>query len=213
MNTFLEVVRKNIPSPLRMYDQWVCWEHETNQQGENIKNYKHAIRESSASLKSPVTWVDFKTCMKFHYNFDGAGFVTTHNDPFIFWIFDDCRDPSNGEINPDIMNLVNQLNSYTELSPTGTGLKTIVVGKVIKYGRRNDYQHIECYDSKQFIPLTGNHLEETPKRIKERFSITDTLHRNIFFNQIERECENSLERKYYLPHGPRPDLFKSNSLI
>jgi len=214
MKSFLKVLPKNIPTPLKKFDHWVGWNFELQGYGKGpTKVPKNILGNYTASTKKPSTWVDYKTCINHRNYFDGIGFVVTKNDPFIFWDIDKCRNPSTGEISKEAMELITQLNSYTEVSPSGKGLRLIVIGKIIKHGRRNNSRHIECYDSKQYLSLTGHHLPGTPKVIKERFEITDKLHRNIFYTQIERECKNAAERAYFLPQDPRiPDLFGKNSI-
>jgi len=214
MEARLKVLFKNIPDQLKKYNQWVGWDYESKEDGKGYtKVPKNILGNYIASSKEPRTWVDYPTCFKHHKNFDGIGFVVSENDPFVFWDFDKCIDPS-GEITSEVMEIVTQLNSYTEVSPSGKGLRVIVIGEIIKYGRRNNLRHIECYDSKHYLTLTGHHLPGTPKVIKKRFDITDKLHREIFKKQIEGACRNKAERRCFFSQDPRiPNLFGEKSVI
>ena len=54
----------------------------------------------------------------------GVGFVFTADDPFVGIDLDDCIE--NGELHPDAVEIVRQLDSYTELSPSGSGIHVII---------------------------------------------------------------------------------------
>lgn len=51
-----------------------------------------------------------------------VGFVFTRDDPFVGIDLDHCRDPETGKIKPWALEIVAKLNSYSEVSPSGTGL-------------------------------------------------------------------------------------------
>jgi putative DNA primase/helicase len=61
------------------------------------------------------------TCMA-----DGIGLVLTEDDPYAAGDLDHCRDPQSGEIQPWAQAIVNRLQSYTEISPSGTGLRILL---------------------------------------------------------------------------------------
>jgi primase-polymerase (primpol)-like protein len=70
------------------------------------------------------------------------------------------------------------LDSYTEVSPTGTGLKVFVRGVLPRGGNRDD--DIEMYDHDRYFTVTGHHLAGTPVTVEERHEEVAVLHRRIF---------------------------------
>jgi hypothetical protein len=56
-----------------------------------------------------------------------------------------------------------RLNSYAELSPSGTGLHIFVGGAVSKASKING---CECYSSARFFTVTGKHVELTPLAVR-----------------------------------------------
>ena len=57
--------------------------------------------------------------------------MISENDPYVGIDWDDCRDPETGEIEDLIIsNLLASFDSYTEVSPSGTGLKTLIKGRL-----------------------------------------------------------------------------------
>jgi hypothetical protein len=94
------------------------------------------------------------------------------------WLLDKCRDKESGEIDDWAREAIDQLNSYTELSPSGTGVHIILKAKLPPCGRRKD--RIEMYDWGRFFTMTGRHLPGTPKKIVERQAEVEVLHRRLF---------------------------------
>ena len=73
---------------------------------------------------------------------------------------------SNNKINDFALYIVNQLNSYTEYSPSGNGLH-ILCKNSFNIGSRNDKLGIEIYSHSRFFTITGN-TYGTIKLIEER---------------------------------------------
>lgn len=88
--------------------------------------------------------------------FDGVGFVLTAADPFTVFDFDKCRNSETGEIDPLIASYIARLDSYTEVSPSGTGIRVVVAAKLPPEHRRAG--HIEMYDNARFVSITGHLL-------------------------------------------------------
>src|SRR5262249_59536187 len=89
-----------------------------------------------------------------------------------------CRDAQTGVIAPWAREIVAALDSYTEVSPSGTGLHSFVCGKLPLGGRRHG--RIEMYDRDRYFTVTGDHLEGTPAAIEERTTELAALHARVF---------------------------------
>ena len=61
---------------------------------------------------------------------DGIGFVFTESDPFCGVDLDACVDPKTGQIASWASEIVGALDSYTEFSPSGTGLHVLLRAKL-----------------------------------------------------------------------------------
>lgn len=106
--------------------------------------------------------------------------------PLLMVDLDGCVDDDKN-VAPWALEIVRELNSYTELSPNLHGLHIYVHGtKPGKASRRG----IEIYDSKRFSTLTGYHVEGTPTTIEDR-DITDIYNRMLCgdFEESERKSE------------------------
>lgn len=56
----------------------------------------------------------------------GLGFVFTENDPFVGVDFDDCCNPESGQPTDLAKAIINEPESYAEISPSETGSHVIL---------------------------------------------------------------------------------------
>jgi primase-polymerase (primpol)-like protein len=83
--------------------------------------------------------------------------------PFTGIDFDDCLE--NGKIQPAVEETIEALDSYTEYSPSRSGLHVIVRGRLP--GKNSKRANIELYDKERFFTITLNHLPGSPIDVKE----------------------------------------------
>ena len=199
----------NIPESLKKHKQWVGWKFETTANGYRTKVPKHSIEKYTASIIKPEHWVDFETSLQYIGDFDGIGFVVAKDDPFVIWDLDDCYSLYNGRFSTDANDIKSRLNSYTEVSPSGKGLRIIVKGTIGPFGKRNNPDKIEVYDSKHYLTITGHHVRGTPKVIKKRHKICAELHEKYLKTQIENKIKQSKKnfKKWSAYKSGGPKLF------
>ena len=106
-------------------EQWVCWRSEAR--GRDGKRTKVPYSPASgvrARSDDPDTWGTLAEAEEAANkgDYDGIGFVFTARDPFCGVDLDSCVDPETGEIEPWARNSLDELDSYAEFSPSGTGL-------------------------------------------------------------------------------------------
>jgi primase-polymerase (primpol)-like protein len=151
-----------IPAKLKEYSQWVLWKLEPQTKGKQ-KKIPYTTSGSQAKTNDPTTWTSFDEAFKTYQTnknlYSGLGFVFTETDHFICIDYDDVID-SLGIIDPDISEEMAILNSYSEISQSGTGVHVIVAGDMPGSRKRGNGR--EMYGSGQFIAITGNHLKLTP---------------------------------------------------
>lgn len=135
----LSPIFTNIPDELQKYPQWLNWRFAFH--GDNGKPTKPPYHPSGrlAATNNPETWCDFLPVKAAAKQFDGVGFVLTKDDPFIALDFDNFRCPAfdtldaeiSGGLNmvlPHVAEHVRKLNSYTEISPSGKGIRIFLNG-------------------------------------------------------------------------------------
>lgn len=158
---------ESVPPKLVEREQWVCWRYE--QRG-NKKPPYDPENDERASTQNPETWTDFETAIETYRasDYDGIGFILTEDDPITGFDFDGCRDPETGEIDYKYEVIINCLDSYSEVSPSGTGLHSLIIGEKPKDVGSRSGDGLEVYDSNQYFTFTGDHIDSTPETIEER---------------------------------------------
>jgi len=87
-------------------------------------------------------------------DFDGIGFVFSSGDPYCGIDLDGCSNPETGELAKWAKEIVDDLDGYAEVSPSGRGVHVIMRGK--SPSRRRG--QIEIYSSERFFTMTGRVL-------------------------------------------------------
>ena len=168
-----------IPAALRARPQWVLWHYE--ERGGKATKVPYSARNGRrASSTDKSTWATFEEALASSHdgNWDGVGFVFAPDDPFAGVDLDKCCNPITGEVKTWAREIVDALNSYTEVSPSGTGLKVFLKGNLPPGGRKRG--DLEMYDRDRYFTVTGQHLEGTPLTIEERSQELAALHARIF---------------------------------
>jgi putative DNA primase/helicase len=166
------------PGELRTLDQFVCWREEVRA-GEPTK-VPYSVAGGKASTTNPKTWAPLDAALSHaeEHGMSGVGFVFTEDDPFAGIDIDKCRDAETGEIEPWARKIVAAFDSYTEVSPSGTGLHIFV--KATLPGPNNRKGPLEMYESGRYFTLTGEHLGGTPTEIHERQDVLERLYQHVF---------------------------------
>nr|WP_256301573.1 hypothetical protein [Haloarchaeobius salinus] len=155
-----------IPEALRSRDQWVCWRVK-ERDGKDTKVPVIPGDGGFASATDEETWRSFETAVEYSSTgADGIGFVFTDEDPFVGVDLDDCRDPETGVPSEDAQEIVVTLESFTEVSPSGTGFHVIIEGEIP--GDRSRKGSVEMYETARFFTMTGDRVEATPGTVQER---------------------------------------------
>ena len=163
---------RNLPEaldPLKKMPNWVCWRLEWRVDKKGVGKWTKpplSAEEPTADAKNndPSTWGTYEQALAAFEagKCDGIGFNLSGTDIAAFDI-DKCRDRATGEIAPEAMKIVNRATSYTEMTPSGTGLRVIGYGSGAKVHRKQKIPgssvEVESYRSaERYITITGNPL-------------------------------------------------------
>src|SRR4051812_3244405 len=130
--------------------QWVCWRLEVRN-GQLTKVPYCPLANTKANITDPGTWAHYKEAVAAYKerSYDGIGLVFTESDPFCGVDLDECRDPETGEIQVWAQEIIDELDSYAEVSPSGKGVHVLVKAKLPP--GRNRKGTIEMYDRKRYF--------------------------------------------------------------
>ena len=170
---------KSLLSDLKSRENWVCWRYK-QRDGKKTKIPVDPHTGQFASSSDSDTWSDFETAQEHYENgdTDGLGFVFGDDDLISGVDLDNVRDPETGELEEWAEDIINQIDSYTEVSPSGTGVHILQFGILPQNARtradqkstleRFDSSECEMYDSGRFFTMSFDHLEDTPTELKQR---------------------------------------------
>jgi primase-polymerase (primpol)-like protein len=164
---------------LAQRQQWVAWQSETRS-GRPTKVPFSPRAAGHANVTDPTDWVSYREARGFQREngLPGVGYVFSRDDPYTGVDLDNCREPNTGTLKPWADHIVRQLDSYTEVSPSGTGVKIWVRARIP--GDRHRTGHIEIYDHSRYFTVTGQHLPGTPTTIEDRQTQLDDLYCGLF---------------------------------
>jgi hypothetical protein len=121
-----------------------------------------------------------------------VGFVFTSDDPYFGGDLDKCLDPTTGQLHPWASDILRKFAAtYAEISPSGTGVKFIGLGKLP--GDPDTQRHkktyadgfaVELYDAGRFFALTGHVWGDHPKAVTDRQAALTDLYDALFGEDI-----------------------------
>lgn len=181
----------DIPAALRERDQWVCWRLEARD-GDDKRTkvpYQAARPNRKASSKAEHTWsslaLALQTAADPRHQFDGVGYVFSADDPYAGFDLDNIID-EHGAIADWARPWLLDLNTYVEVSPSGRGVKGIVIGRLP--GAGVNAGSVELYDQGRYFTITGRRLAGHPT---EPQPVNGALDRLYAFAQQEQERRNA----------------------
>lgn len=151
---------------LSQRQQWVCWQSVKRDGRKATKLPLSPNTERPASTTDKGTWGSFSQAGQLFVTGEGIagiGFVLSDSDPYVAIDLDNCVDPKTKEIEPKMLELAHSLESYTEYSPSMTGLHIFTRGIIPERGRRHG--NVEVYASARYLTVTGWHVEGFPQDI------------------------------------------------
>jgi putative DNA primase/helicase len=174
--------------------QWVCWIAKPVLTKDGyVKISKPPVSPKTGRLcdvastdpeklaKAKLSWGTFEEAKKFwethtyitiggkKYPVCGIGFVLTKDLGIPGMDLDNVIDQQ-GNLLQDAQEIINKMNSYTEKSPSGHGIRILPLGNKPGTECKKVYQDwaIEIYEFARFLTVTGDHLPNTLTTIEHR---------------------------------------------
>ena len=170
----IEANLDGIPEELKRLSRWVVWKGAER----DAKPTKVPVNPKTLALASTTdesTWATFEEAVSAAQESGLAGIGFVLGPPYTGIDLDHCRDTETGDIEPWAEEIVDSIGSYTEISPSGTGLHLIVRGTLPAKGQRRRGK-IEMYDSGRYFTITGIRVNQT-ECVEERQEALDGLYR------------------------------------
>jgi len=171
--------KMNIPEELKKIDQWVCWQKRPSADNKTIKKIPiNPATGQPAKANVPDTWTNYETAAAAANAYDGLGFEFLEGGNIFGIDLDHVIE--NGVINPVALEIIDTMDSYTEISPSGNGVHIIAKGTIPSKDRRKDF--IEMYSDGRYFTVTGN-VYNGHNKLNERTAEAAAIHAKYLSRQ------------------------------
>ena len=155
----LPVQPEHIPAELKQLRRWVLWRASPRKDAPGKVNKRPYLPDGRAASKTnPDHWFDFATVWSAYERgrFNGIGICLTADLGLVGIDFDRCID-RDGVLSDAAQDAIKRLDTYTERSPSGTGIRMLAYGKIERNFNNQD-AGIEMYADGAFLTITGHIL-------------------------------------------------------
>lgn len=186
----LKVKPEGVPERLKAERRWLVWRYFWRD-SRWTKLPRNARTGYKGDSTDPETWSTFAEALAayLHGEWDGIGFAL--GDGFAGVDLDDAIDPTTGALKPWAARSVAELDSYTEISPSGTGTKTFLFARLLGDWKKVEHEDgaVEVYDSGRYFTVTGHRLPDTPLTVNDRQAQLDSFYTRVFAAKAKKKEE------------------------
>ena len=158
-------ISENIPTELKDLLIWVGFKFIPQKDQKLRKEPFNAATGGKACSNNPKTWRSFDDVIgrAESMRFDAIGIGLS--EPYVGIDLD--HSAVDGDIQPWAKKIISFIDSYTEFSPSRTGVHILCKGLLPK-GRKFSALNVEMYQKTRFFTVTGNIVPECRSSIEER---------------------------------------------
>jgi len=173
----LSVNFDSIPKRLRAYPHFVVWQYELVD--DELKKPPFDPKTGKrASVRRPDTWGSFAEARAAYATdrYAGVGIVLTTDMGIVGIDIDHCIEGE--QISDQAQHIITVIDSYTEISPSGTGIRIMLEGKLPGAFRRSG--QLELYEDMWYLTITGHRIPNTPMNVQPRHRELYGLYQHVF---------------------------------
>jgi hypothetical protein len=168
----------SIPIELRRLDRWVAWQWECRD-GKWTKPPIDPFDGMPTNATDQRAWMTFDKARELAQRHgDGIGIALgpEHDRTGLVGVdYDNCID-DRGNIDPAVLKIVDALDSYTEYTPSGRGLRTLLWGEKPGGRSRRKGCPIELYDHDRYFTVTGLVMNSRREIFPRQAELNDLYH-------------------------------------
>lgn len=160
-----------IPEQLKELSRWVLWKPLPSGDDPSALTkspFDCRFTDDRASSTRPETWSDFERAASAYAarETNGAGGIMIALGGGLAGVdLDNAIDSETGDLTAVAQQIVNRMQSYTELSVSGTGIRIFVRAPEAP-GKK--FGNVEVYTRGRFLTVTGRQIPGTPSTIEDR---------------------------------------------
>lgn len=178
----LPVQPATIPDSLKAIPRWLVWKYIKKKKPDGTINWTKVpfqVNGAPASTTDSRTWCSYEDALDAWMvgDFDGVGITLGADVQGID--LDDCRDPETGELNELAKEVIERVQGYGEVSPSGTGIK--IFAKTNLDGSRTKKEAgVELYREGRYFTVTGRVLGPNHTDLSDKVQALDWLIERIW---------------------------------
>jgi hypothetical protein len=162
----------SVPDELKRDPHWMCWVYEKGTKVPKLASTTSVQWGSSTNTSRHRSFEEGLEAYKTG-RYEGIARAIMHEEPYVGIDLDDCVDPETGEIAAWAQEIIDGLDSYAEISPTGTGVKMWIRAELEQSHETKDGKAVEIYPNGRFFTVTGTALNGS--EVKDRQLELDAL--------------------------------------
>lgn len=198
----------NVPPELKAMRRWAVWKAVWNDTRKKYDKIPYSPQHYGLSTKRVADWGDFDTAATTlalnPTRYAGLGFVLTDIKGVVGIDLDNCR--HDGQTAPWAREIVQTMGSYTEISPSGNGLRILALGEFHTDWNNHD-TGIEVYSghTPRFLTITGHTKQARPMAQAQPHALQElfTSHRK---SSVPTATVIALEMPELIAELARPDV-------
>lgn len=168
----LDPIDANVPDELKQQDRWLIWEWTRDTEKGKWDKPPLRVDGSSGSSTNSKAWATYQDAMRAcaMRNYDGIGYAMGKDGCGLIGVdIDNCRNPDTGELTAFAQKIVDDMATYTEVSPSGEGVKMWLKGKFdeaqsAQWRSKDKAKDLEVYYKGRYFTVTG-HVHGRPMPI------------------------------------------------
>jgi len=167
--TALPVQLAEIPNSLKEIPRWLLWKFIKKTKPDGTINWAKVPFKADgkpASTTDPSTWCTYDEAADalLFGDFDGIGMTLGADVQGID--LDDCRNPETGALNDLAIEVLNRIEGYAEVSPSGTGIKLFSTTN-LDGSRTKKEVGVELYREGRYFTVTGQVMGDSHRDLPE----------------------------------------------
>jgi len=174
---------ENPPAELTRLPRWITWRH---LDGKKVPTDRDG---RSMDGNDPANWATYEDVRRRAPKDGGIGFAFSEDDNLGGVDLDACRDPVTGELTTWAQAIIDDFGSYTEVSPSKTGVKIFALGAMKKLPAKvipmpgepikGKAPQAEGFVGTGYFTVTGQRHPGTPAEVREASGAWLRLHKRL----------------------------------
>jgi hypothetical protein len=162
----LPVRPEGIPGSLKELGRWILWRHDLVTRGDGSTKYAkvpYRVNGYKAASTNPAHWSTFDEVLAAYEEggFDGIGIVLgdqLHGIDLDDHVYEDFENPGKWVLDELAQEVIDRVEGYAEVSPSGTGLKVFTSYPMDRSGRASEAHGVELYREGRYFAVTGHDI-------------------------------------------------------